>query len=81
MRFKDATDELMAVITTEDVAEGLGCSKQTIKQARLKDGVTGYRSPPASWEAGIARLAEQRIAKLKRLAEKMRAAAKMAAKG
>jgi len=51
----------------------LGCSVATIRQARRAEGTTSYRSPPKGWETIVAKVAEQKIEKLKRLVAKLRA--------
>lgn len=72
MNFKKATDELLAGITLEDVAETLGVSVQAVRQARAAEGTTAHRSPPPGWQAGVARLANKRATQLSRLAAKIK---------
>jgi hypothetical protein len=69
--FKTATAALFAKTKPEDLAEALGCSAQTIRQARMAEGTKGHRSPPPGWEAATARLMRQKAAQLQKLADKL----------
>jgi len=71
MDFKAATDALFARTGVEELAGELGCSPQSIKQARMAGDGTGHRSPPPGWEAATARLARQKAAQLQKLADKL----------
>ncbi|MNC98903.1 hypothetical protein D3C83_170040 [compost metagenome] len=51
----------------------MGCSVATIRQARRTEGTPSYRTPPKGWEIAVAKLAEQKADKLRRLAAKLRA--------
>jgi hypothetical protein len=73
INFRKATDDLLDVVTHEELAKALGCSVATVRQARRTEGTTSYRSPPKGWESIVAKVAEQRIEKLKRLVTKLRA--------
>ena len=73
INFRKATDDLLDVISHEDLGKALGCSVATIRQARRTEGTASYRSPPKGWEIVIAKVAEQKIEKLKRLVAKLRA--------
>jgi len=73
INFRKATDDLLDVISHDDLAKALGCSVATIRQARRAEGTTSYRSPPKGWETIVAKVAEQKIEKLKRLVAKLRA--------
>lgn len=71
--FKNATDQATgACITLADVASAAGVSDNAIRRARL-DPASGdsYRSPPAGWEAALAKLARERAAELVKLAEEL----------
>ena len=46
MDFKKATEELMAGMTREQIAEALGVSEATVRQARLEAGTKAHRNPP-----------------------------------
>lgn len=81
MEYKDATGDLFSAVTAKELAEEIGCSIQTVRQARPKSDESAWlRPPPKGWEMGVARLAERRAKALLKLAEKMRAAAKLAPK-
>lgn len=64
MDFKKATDELFAAVTHDDLAQALGVSVATIRQARLAEGAKARRSPPPGWLEAVGRLAEARAKKL-----------------
>jgi len=61
----------MAAMTRGEIAEALGVSEATVRQARLDDAAKAHRSPPQGWESRVARLAKQRAEQLRRLAEKL----------
>jgi len=69
--FKKATEELMAGMTRGQIAEALGVSEATVRQARLDDTANAHRNPPAGWEAKVAKLAKQRAERLQRVAERL----------
>ena len=71
MDFKKATEELMAGMTRGEIADALGCSEATVRQARLDDTANAHRNPPAGWEVKVAKLAKQRAERLQRLAERL----------
>ena len=71
--FRKATDDLFTVVTHEELANELGCSVATIRQARRTEGTPAYRSPPKGWERAVLKLAEQRLDHFKRLVAKLRA--------
>jgi predicted transcriptional regulator len=73
MNFKKATDELMAGMTRQEIADALGVSEATVRQARLDDAAKAHRSPPQGWEGRLARLAAQRAERLRRLADRLTA--------
>lgn len=58
MNFLQTTDRLFAHLTHVDLAEALGVSVASIKQARVKPEASGYRSPPPGWEAAVLKLSE-----------------------
>jgi predicted transcriptional regulator len=72
MDFKKATDELMAGMTRGEIADALGCSEATVRQARLAPATKAYRRPPDDWEGTVARLAAQKSEHLRRLVKKLR---------
>ncbi|MGH7476577.1 MAG: hypothetical protein ACRELD_09835 [Longimicrobiales bacterium] len=71
MDFVEATDRLTECPTHEDVASAVGVSINTIRQARLNRENAGYRPPPSTWEAAVARLARKRAQELQKLAEQL----------
>lgn len=71
MDFKKATEELMAGMTRGQIADALGVSEATVRQARLDDTANAHRNPPQGWEPKVARLAKQRAERLTRLAERL----------
>jgi hypothetical protein len=75
MDFKVATDELMAGMTRGDLADALGKSEASIRQARLPRNNAAYRSPPQGWEDRVADLADREANRLLRLAKSIRKAA------
>lgn len=72
MDFKTATDVLFTHARVEELAEILGVHEQSIRQARMKQEASGYRNPPAGWEAAVIKLAEKHSKELSQLAEKLR---------
>jgi hypothetical protein len=68
MDFRKATNELLAGISHEVLAEALGKSVPSIRQARLDEAANAYRKPPAGWERAVIKLALQRAKRLTRLA-------------
>ena len=71
MDFKKATEELMAAMTRGQIADALGVSEATVRQARLDDTANAHRNPPQGWEGKVAKLAKQRAERLQRLAERL----------
>ncbi|MEI9930443.1 MAG: hypothetical protein WDM89_07785 [Rhizomicrobium sp.] len=71
MDFKKATEELMAGMTRGEIAETLGVSEATVRQARLDDTAKAHRNPPEGWERKVAWLAKQKADRLSKLAEKL----------
>jgi len=73
MDFRKATDLLMDGMTRGAIAEALGCSEATVRQARLDEGAKASRKPPGGWEPVLKRLAEKKAAQLLRLAAQISA--------
>jgi hypothetical protein len=69
MDFKKATDELMAGLTRGQIADALGKSEASIRQARLPADNAAVRTPPQGWEGPLAALAEKEGNRLLRLAK------------
>lgn len=72
MDFKKATDSLFDRIDHAELAEALGVSVATIRQARLSPNAKAHRQPPERWPAAVIRLAEKRSEHYKRLANSLR---------
>lgn len=64
MDFRTAANVLGQQITTADMAEALGVSPHSVRQARLQDGAPGFRKPPEGWSQVFARLARERCSEL-----------------
>lgn len=58
--FRKATDSLFDRVSHEDLAEQLGLSVASIRQARLDSKANSHRNPPKGWEKAIIGLAEER---------------------
>ena len=65
MDFKTATNELCDGISHKELAEALGVSVATIRQARLRS--EAHRSPPENWEDTIINLAGSQIQRYRHL--------------
>jgi hypothetical protein len=72
MDFREATDGLFDRIDHEDLANRLGVSIASIRQARLKPEAGAHRSPPTNWKQTVIRLAEERVWHYRKLIEKLR---------
>lgn len=75
MNFKEATDALFARISHEDLADALGVSVASIRQARLRDDAKAHRTAPEGWEKAVLRLVDRQIVHFNRLAAALRKAA------
>jgi hypothetical protein len=71
MNFKDATDGLFDRIDHAKLAEALGVSVASIRQARLNRTAKAYREPPSNWEEAIIRMAQERVAHFQKLAQRV----------
>ena len=76
MNFKQATDRLFSRIDHDDLAQALGVSVASIRQARLKPDALAHRSPPPGWETALLRLAEERVRHFRELIEEIRGTSK-----
>lgn len=74
MDFKKATEELMAGMTRGQIADALGVSEATVRQARLEPDAKAHRNPPEGWEPKLAKVAHKRAEQLRRLAERLASA-------
>jgi hypothetical protein len=77
MDFKEATDGLFARVDHEELAEELGVSVATIRQARLRRDAAAYRVAPADWRRAVIRLAERRVRHYEQLVHLLRDDAKV----
>jgi hypothetical protein len=69
MDFRTAANVLGQQITTADMAEALGVSPHSVRQARLQDGAPGFRKPPEGWPQVFIRLAKERCSELQTFIE------------
>lgn len=69
MDFKTATDRLTERVTLDEIARECGVSMNLIQRARLEG--PSKRTPPAGWEAAVARIARRRGGGLLELAEEL----------
>ena len=72
MNFKTATDRLTDRVTADDIAKAFRIARNTVARARLDPSSSAYRSPPDGWQKTLARLALQRSAELKALADELK---------
>ena len=72
MNFKKATDELFDSVSHAELAEALGVSVASIRQARLSTEAKAFRAAPALWEKAVIRVADKRAEQYKRLADRLR---------
>jgi hypothetical protein len=72
MNFRETVDALCEGIGHEKVAEALGVSVQTVRQARMKEDSSAFRVPPKQWRDALIRLAEDRVWHFRKLIEQMR---------
>lgn len=71
MNFKEATDALFDRVTHEELAETLGVSVASIRQARLATQALSHRSPPKRWEAAVRTLAERQVTHYRALIDEL----------
>lgn len=72
MDFKKATDDLFMAIGHEDLAEAVGVSIASVRQARLDGDAKAHRSPPPGWERAALKLADGQAKHFQRLVERLR---------
>jgi DNA-binding GntR family transcriptional regulator len=72
MNFKEATDGLFNRISHEELAEALGVSVASIRQARLGRDAKAHREPPDGWREAAIRLAEGRVLHYRKLIERLK---------
>lgn len=71
MDFRTAANILGRQISTADMAEAMGASSHSVRQARLVEGAPGYRNPPRDWEAAVLQLARTRAEELRVLIQEL----------
>jgi hypothetical protein len=71
MNFKEATDGLFHRVDHAELAEALGVSVASIRQARLSPDARAYREPPPKWREAAIRLAEKRLLHYRKLIERL----------
>jgi hypothetical protein len=69
--FRKATDQLLAGISHQQLADALAVSVPTVRQARLDESANAHRSAPEGWEAKVAAMAEREANRLQRLAKSL----------
>ncbi|HUB45891.1 MAG TPA: hypothetical protein VMB73_12965 [Acetobacteraceae bacterium] len=72
MDFKEATDSLFAGVDHQELAERLGVSVASIRQARLRPDAKAHRSPPPHWPEAVIRMSEAQIMRYRGLIEAVR---------
>ncbi|MDZ4777270.1 MAG: TrfB-related DNA-binding protein [Alphaproteobacteria bacterium] len=72
MDFKKATDVLCDGVTHQELAEALGVSLASVRQARLGKDAKAHRAPPAGWERAALKLAEARAKAIQKLIDQLR---------
>ncbi len=71
MNFREALDALCSTVDHKDVADALGVSVQTVRQARMNADSSAFRAPPKDWEESVIRLAEKRVMHYRKLISKI----------
>ena len=72
MDFKEATDKLFEPVTHNQLADALGCSVASIRQARLDPSAQAHRQPPPDWKKVVISLAEKRERHYRQLVQKLK---------
>lgn len=72
--FREATDELLACISHDQLAKALGVSVPTVRQARLDESAKAHRKPPEGWQGAVSDLADKQATRLLRLSKSLRKA-------
>jgi hypothetical protein len=72
MNFKDATDQLFTGVSHQRLAEALGVSVASIRQARLNRAAKAFREPKKDWEGAVIQLAENQVWHYRKLIEQIR---------
>jgi hypothetical protein len=72
MNFKKASDSLFDRISHAELADTMNVSVAAIRQARLRRAAKAHREPPKDWRNAIIRLAQERIALLRKLIRRLK---------
>jgi hypothetical protein len=72
MDFREATDALFRRVDQETLAEALGVSIASIRQARLRPEAAAHRSPPPNWKEAVIKLAEEQECLYKQLLDRLK---------
>ena len=75
MQFRDAVDALGGCATRAEIAQALGASFYSVKQALLPSDSSAHRPPPPGWQTALARLTRKRARQLTKLADRLEAEA------
>jgi hypothetical protein len=71
MNFKEATDGLLSRIDHAKLAEALGVSIASIRQARLSPSAKAHREAPSGWKSVIVKLAKRQANQYQKLVERL----------
>lgn len=71
MDFRTAVEGLAGCVTRQEIAEALGVSFYSVKQALLPTESAAHRSPPPGWEVALVKLAKARGKELGKLVEQL----------
>jgi hypothetical protein len=72
MDFREATDALFQRIDQEKLAQKLGVSIASIRQARLRPDAAAHRAPPANWKDAVIKLAEEQSRLYRELLDRLK---------
>lgn len=71
VEFRAAVKALSAGFTHDEIADVLGASFYSVKQALLPSDSPAYRSPPPGWQKALSKLARKRGGDLAKLADQL----------
>jgi hypothetical protein len=71
MEYKKATDVLFSGTKHKELAQELGVSVASIRQARLGSHAKSSREPPPKWQKGVLNVAESQVRKYMNLIEEL----------
>lgn len=75
MDFREAVERLNETTTREEIAESVGVSFYSVRQALLPSDSKSHRPAPPNWRPVLASLARRRAARLEELAGELDQAA------